>query len=59
MGDNLKIADVASVLFDMKSRGIIGRYAVDPAKLDDVLSQFELVNVWRKHQGGFPNELQF
>ncbi len=31
MGDNLKIADVASVLFDMKSRGIIGRYAVGGA----------------------------
>lgn len=31
MGDRIKIADVASVLFDMSNRGVIGRYAVGGA----------------------------
>ena len=31
MGERIKIADVASVLFDMSSRGVIGKYAVGGA----------------------------
>lgn len=32
---------------------------LDPAKLKDVLSRFDRMKVWRKIQGGLPNDLKF
>lgn len=52
-------ASVARAKDILKIQHFAESEVLDPVKLKDVLDQFDLMKVWRKIQGGLPNELKF